>query len=122
MSLFPYVFASADTGRWDEMAGSSCEYCANVSEMVEDLAAKGERREGGEIAVSWAQGFDHRPDISQYAVSLAFTEQPSRVLAADGEITDDSPDVVDAKAQILLTWDGGAWVIDGVDITVLSRS
>lgn len=122
MTLFPYVFASADTAPWDALAGPSCAYCANVSEMAADLAEKGERRQGGEIAVTWAQGFDHRPVASQYAVSLEFTEQPSRVLDAHGEVTDASPDVITAKAQVLLTWDGGAWVVDGVDITVVDRS
>lgn len=119
MALSPYTQATGDLTAWNELSGEACDYCASARGIVEDLVARGERGEGGEIIVTDTQVSDHR--ANEYAVLLRLTQAPARTVDSAGTVVEDFPDTIDVSADMLVVWAGGEWRIESVVVDVHGR-
>lgn len=119
MALSPYTQATGDLTAWNKLTGEACDYCASARGIVEDLVARGERGEGGEIVITDTQVSDHR--ANEYAVLLRLRQAPARTVDSAGIVVEDYPDTIDVSADMLLVWAGGEWRIDSVVVDVHGR-
>lgn len=112
--LHAYAFATGDLTAWRELSSDSCNFCAGVVERVEAEFAEGKHHVGGQIELLSVRTFHYRDQ--QYDSVIVLREHPSKIVAADGSFETDLEQAQDVTLEMLLTWTGERWVIDGVDI------
>ncbi len=117
--LAPYAFATGDVEAWKAMSADSCKFCAAIAKQVEEEAAAGKRREGGRVDVLDVQAYHHKGE--QYAALVTIRENESRVIAPDGSVDGEVDYKQDVQLEMLLTWNGTSWVVDGVDVKYANK-
>lgn len=117
MSLFPYLFATGDSGTWEALSGPSCGYCSGVVDSMRADLAKQRHSEGGAIEVleSGASTFDS----ADFVTWVTFIEHPSQTVDHAGHVVEDFPDTRHSRATLLLKWDGTGWQVNGVDPSLI---
>ena len=116
MSLSPYVFATGDFQEWNALSGESCKYCASTVAQVEDERGAGKQRTGNRLEMRDSQSVEMHQKNNQYIVGITMKEHEGQLLRADGTVEEDTNYVLDVRVELLVTWTGARWSIDGVDI------
>ncbi|UJP40365.1 DUF6318 family protein [Cellulomonas palmilytica] len=116
MLLSPYVFATGDFEEWKALSGKSCNYCAATVEYVEEDRAAGKRRTGSRLEIRSAQAVPTFEVDDQFIVGITMKEHEGQVLRADGTVEEVVDYVLDMRVELLATWTGSGWSIDGVDV------
>lgn len=114
--LSPYVFATGDFEQWNALSGKSCKYCASTVAQVEDERGAGKQRTGNRLEIRDIQALEMHQKNGQYIAGITMTEHEGQLLRADGTVEEDLDYVVDMRVEMLVTWTGTGWSIDGVDI------
>ncbi len=57
----------------------------------------------------------------QYAALVTIRENESRVIAPDGSVDGEVDYKQDVQLEMLLTWNGTSWVVDGVDVKYANK-
>lgn len=112
--LFPYIYATGDVSTWKELSADSCKYCAGVVKKVEAQFAEGKRHVGGRIEILEAVTYLHQGQ--QFVSRVTLREHPSKIVAEDGSSEVDVERAQDVRLEMLLSWTGERWLVDGVDI------
>ncbi|ASR55836.1 hypothetical protein CBP52_12820 [Cellulomonas sp. PSBB021] len=116
MSLSPYVFATGDFKEWNALSGKSCKYCASTVAQVNDERGAGKQRTGNRLEMRDSQSVEMHQKNNQYIVGITMKEHEGQLLRADGTVEEDTNYVLDVRVELLVTWTGARWSIDGVDI------
>ncbi len=122
MSLSPYVFATGDFQEWNALSGESCKYCASTVAQVEDERGAGKQRTGNRLEMRDSQSVEMHQKNNQYIVGITMKEHEGQLLRADGTVEEDTNYVLDVRVELLVTWTGARWSIDGVDIKWSGRA
>ena len=117
--LAPYAFATGDLQAWNAMSSESCSFCTAIAAQIEAEAAAGKHREGGQVQVLDVQSYHHKKQ--QYAALVTLREYESRVIASDGSVDGEVDYKQDVQLEMLLTWNGTGWVVDGVDVKYANK-
>lgn len=117
--LASYAFATGDLELWKAMSSESCRFCAAVVDQVEAEAAAGKHREGGQVQVLDVQAYHH--ENQQYAALVTLREHESRVIASDGSVDGEVDYKQDVQLEMLMTWNGTGWIVDGVDVKYANK-
>lgn len=120
LSLFPYIFATGDLTSWRTMSGSDCGWCSDIADVVDANLRVEKRQVGGAIEFVDVQAFHHRED--QYSAVVLIKEGPSRFVDASGAVVEAVDYTLEARVEMLFSWTGDGWMMDGVEINVLGKS
>lgn len=116
MLLSPYIFATGDLTEWKSMSGESCKYCASAVTQVQDEQSAGKVRLGSRLEIASVQVVPTFERDHQYIAGLTLAEHEGKLLRADGTVEEDIDYVLNIRVELLATWTGDRWRIDGVDI------
>ena len=116
IQLSPYVFATGNFEEWEALSGKSCKYCAATVTHVEKERGAGKRRTGSRLEIRDVQAVPTFEADDQFIVGITMKEHEGQLLRADGTVEEDINYVLDMRVELLATWTGAEWSIDGVDV------
>lgn len=114
IDVYNYSFTALDTQPLEQISADECKFCRSAKATVAEILAKGARAEGGEVHVlaSFAE-----PDASkarEVIVVASLRQDPGRTVGSDGNVTSSSSGSK-RRLDALLRWEGGRWLLVGVE-------
>ncbi len=110
--LFPYSAVTHDLRAFEALSHPECEFCHQFIDEVEGYDAKGVRTEGGAIVV---HSTDVRMQSDDYfVVTTTMSQDASREIGADGEVTNESEGFASQVFEIDVMWYDGSWLVASV--------
>lgn len=105
------AFAAGDASQVRVLSDPGCDACNNLARAIEEEPAPGERIEGGDYQIVFAES--PPTDNGDVVVEIRYALTAVRVLAADGRVIRTKPEVSAVDAQVRLIRNGGSWVVRG---------
>lgn len=111
LELLNRAFTASDASSVRLVSDSGCGGCANLIGAIEAPPEVGERVEGGEFVVKFAEA----PPVEDgdVIVDLRYSLTEVRVYGSDGQLLRRKDSIQDVDAQIRLVRRGESWVVAG---------
>ncbi|ASR53917.1 hypothetical protein CBP52_00705 [Cellulomonas sp. PSBB021] len=110
--MYPYAAATHDTTVFDELSYNDCGFCNRSLDKFREYEATGVETEGGAIIVHSAVAGEIYGNAFNATVTLS--ESPTRDVAPDGTVVDESPGLDNMVYDVGLKWYDGAWLVMSV--------
>lgn len=111
LELLNQAFAAGDASRVRELSDPECDACNNLIKAIEQEEEPGQRIEGGDYRVLFAES----PPVENgdVIVDLRYALTEARVLRLDGTIVRTTPPNPGINAQLRLLRRDGSWIVRG---------
>ncbi|UZN02776.1 DUF6318 family protein [Cellulomonas sp. S1-8] len=119
VALYDYAFSALDAAPLLAMSAESCEVCTYVDDSVASLISNGETSVGEASVILTSRSTEIRPD-EWFSVELRVQQAASQKLSDDGDVVGESAPTT-ADFVFAISWDGGAWTVEAVDILVVDE-
>ena len=112
MQVLTEAFQTADPTQLRSLSDPGCGGCNNFISAVEGSADAGERTEGGDFNVVFAEA----PPVEDgdVIVELRYSRDAARVLTGDGSVRVEVPADPPLDAQMRLVRTGSSWIVMGL--------
>jgi hypothetical protein len=111
LELLNEAFRSDDASAVRAVSDSGCGGCVNLIGAIEAPSEAGERTEGGEYVLKFAEA--PPVEAGDVIVELRYSLTELRVLNAEGRVIDRKPPVDKVDAQMRLLRRGDTWLVAG---------
>ncbi|MCC2310208.1 DUF6318 family protein [Cellulomonas chengniuliangii] len=114
LALYPYVHNTGDLADWRALSHPECKFCANVVADVENLLAKGNHNEGGEVTILTASALELNPGHS-FSAEMDVAQAEFREVDGLGDLVGEPVPADNLRLVFSLFYEGGVWLIRGVE-------
>ncbi|WP_420113015.1 DUF6318 family protein [Pseudactinotalea sp.] len=116
LDLYAYMRQTGDTGQFDAMSASECQFCASAVERATAIHEDDGWVEGGEIVfdVHGATAEYPTDEEPNYLVRFSLTQEPQTITRGDGSI--DEVDSASGNGVVALQFVNGRFVVFGVNL------
>lgn len=110
--LFSYSAVTHDLRAFDDLSHPECGFCSDFIDEIRGYEAQGVTTEGGAIVVQRADARMQSDDY--FIVTTTMSQDSSRELDADGEVTGKNAGFAAKTFEIDVTWYHGSWLVASV--------
>lgn len=111
-ALYDYTFATLDTALWKKIGADDCEFCAGVTDRVEELSAQDLVLEGGQLSIT-EFSFETEYESGLWGVGVEVQQEPIVIRSPDDSIETPKYDLKSSR-EVLLTFDTSRWVLEDI--------
>jgi hypothetical protein len=111
IALLNEAFAMVDASAVREVSHPECQGCRNLIAAIEGPSTDGERVEGGDFSIHFAEAREIAP--GDVLVDIRYSVEPLRVLDADGRVVDSRPGTAAIDGQLRLLKGAHGWEVRG---------
>jgi hypothetical protein len=105
------AFAAKDASLVRQLSDPACQGCRNLIGAIEGPSNNGERVEGGDFSIDYAEAREVAPGDA--LVDIRYSVEPIRILDAKGRLLETRPRTTAIDAQLRLLMVGDAWSVRG---------
>jgi len=111
--VYNYGYEARETKQLQQIAGPDCTFCQESTARIDRLWRSNAKVEGGHVALK-SVVVAPADFTQQGSVATAIVDQAaSRVIEADGSVSDTAAADGGLRVDIAIGWDGDSWLILG---------
>ncbi|WP_182112669.1 DUF6318 family protein [Actinotalea sp. JY-7876] len=118
LQLYPYVYATGDLSKWNDLSDPECVFCQSVVRNVQEQVAANHTSSGSAIDVLEVLAWEI--NVGRYGATITANEGPSKEFDEGGEVVSERTESQKHLITYALRHDGAGWRVLELDVETVT--